>query len=46
MQKSINKLHDKIEILGLEIGKIKDRMIHTALTGEIRRLGIIGDKGK
>lgn len=46
IQKSLNTLHDKFERLGLEIGKIRDKMEEASQTGDIRRLGIAGGKGK
>lgn len=32
--------------LGTEIGKIRDKMGEAAETGDIRRLGLVGGKGK
>ncbi len=44
--RDILKLHEAINDLAAEIGRIKDRMLDAAQSGEIHRLGIIGGKGK
>ena len=46
MQRAINRLHEMIIDLGGEIGDIKNRMIDTAMTGDIQRLGAVSGKGK
>lgn len=46
LQRSVNTLRESFEHLGLEIGRIRDKMEDAAQTGDIHRLGIIGGKGK
>lgn len=43
--RDVMKLQQSIIELGAEIGKIKDRMLDAAQTGDIKMLGIVGGKG-
>lgn len=46
MQRSIIKLHECITALGSEIGRIKDRLLDAAESGDVHRLRLVASNGR